>query len=133
MKPPKLAEKPKEEKKKPEPAAAAKPKPAAEEEEKKAKNPLDALPPTSFDLFNFKTYYVNVPDKKGEGFDEFLRQLDREGWAFWFLHYDKFGEEGKVGYKFQNLLEGFLQRLESFRKLSFGKICMLNEEPSLEI
>ena len=72
MKPPKLPEKPKEEKKKPEPAAA-KPKPAAEEEEKKAKNPLDALPPTSFDLFNFKTYFVNVPDKKGEGFDEFLR------------------------------------------------------------
>ena len=111
--------------------AAAKPKPA--EEEKKAVNPLDALPPTTFDLFNFKTYFVNVPDKKGEGFDEFLRQLDREGWAFWFLHYDKFGEEGKVGYKFQNLLEGFLQRLESFRKLSFGKICMLNEEPNLEI
>lgn len=46
-------------------AAAAKPKDA--EPEKKAVNPLEALPPTSFDLFNFKTLYVNHPDKAGEG------------------------------------------------------------------
>lgn len=111
-------------------AQAAKPKPAADE---KPKNPLDLLPPTSFDLFNFKTLYVNHPDKKGEGFDEFKRQLDREGWAFWFLHYEKYGDEGQESYKFANLLEGFVQRLEGFRKLSFGRICMLGEEPNLEI
>jgi len=42
-------------------------------EEKKAPNPLDLLPPSSFDLFNFKTFYVNHKDKSGEGFDEFLK------------------------------------------------------------
>lgn len=34
---------------------------------------------------------------------------------------------------FENLLEGFIQRLEGFKKYSFGRFCMLNEEPSLEI
>ena len=55
-------------------AQAAKPKKeAAADEPKKDVNPLDALPPTTFDLFNFKTYYVNVPDKRGEGWDEFMK------------------------------------------------------------
>ena len=34
---------------------------------------------------------------------------------------------------FENLLEGFIQRLEGFKKYSFGKMCMLGEEPNLEI
>ena len=110
--------------------AAAKPKP---DEEKKAGNPLDALPPTPFDLFNFKTFFVNHPDKKGDGHKAFMDQVDKEGWSFWWLHYEKYGDEGQVSYKFSNLLEGFVQRLEGFKKYSFGKVCMLGEEPSLEI
>ena len=31
------------------------------------------------------------------------------------------------------MLEGFIQRLEGFKKYSFGRFCMLGEEPSLEI
>ena len=31
------------------------------------------------------------------------------------------------------MIEGFLQRLEGFNKYSFGKFCMLGEEPNLEI
>lgn len=111
-------------------AAAAKPK---EDAPKKEVNPLDALPPTSFDLFNFKTYFVNVPDKLNEGHARMMAEVDREGFTFWFLHYEKYGAEGTVAYKFQNLLEGFMQRLEGCRKFSFGKVCMLGEEPSLEI
>lgn len=116
-------------------AQAAKPKKdeAAADQPKKDVNPLDALPPTSFDLFNFKTYYVNAPDKGGEGWAEFMKQVDLEGYAFWFLHYEKFGKEGTVDYQFQNLLEGFLQRMDHFRKHAFGKFCMLNEVPDLEI
>jgi len=120
-----------EEKKKPaQQAAAAEKKPA---EEKKAGNPLDNLPPTNFVIYDFKTLFVNLPDKVEAGHETMMKMVDREGWSFWFLHYDKFGEEGKVGYKFQNLLEGFIQRLEGFKKYSFGKFCMLGEEPSLEI
>lgn len=112
---------------------AAKPKPAEGEEEKKEKNPLDCLPPSSFNLFDFKTFYVNCADKAGEGMVEFEKQYDPEGYSFWFFHYEKFGSEGQVYYKFENLLKGFLQRLDHFRKHAFGKMCILNEEPSLEI
>ena len=111
-------------------AAAAKPQEAAP---KKEVNPLDALPPTSFDLFNFKTYFVNVPDKKGEGHARMMAEVDRAGFSFWYLHYEKAGDEGQVGYKFENLLEGFMQRLEGSRKYSFGKMVMLGAEPALEI
>jgi len=31
---------------------------------KKQKNPLDLLPPSNFNLFDFKTLIVNAPDKK---------------------------------------------------------------------
>jgi elongation factor 1-gamma len=54
-------------------AAAAKPKDDDDDEDKpkkKAANPLDLLPPTTFDLFNFKTLFVNIKDKKGEGIEE---------------------------------------------------------------
>merc|ERR1712060_924844 len=112
-----------EEKKAAKPAAAT----DAPADDKPAKNPLDLLPPTSFDLFDFKTYFVNVPDKRGEGHTEFMNKVDKEGYTFWWLHYEKFGEEGKVEYKFRNLLEGFMQRLDNFRKHAFGKICMLGE------
>ena len=133
IKPPKLPakEKPKVPEKKPE-AAAAQPKPAVEEE-KKHKNPLDALPPTQFVIYDFKTLFVNLKDKVNDGHTQMMNLVDHAGWSFWFLHYDKFGEEGKIAYKFQNLLEGFIQRLEGFKKYSFGKMCMLGEEPNLEI
>jgi len=39
-----------------------------------------------------------VPDKANEGFEEFMRQVDLEGYAFWFLHYEKVGNEGTVDY-----------------------------------
>jgi len=65
FKPTNVAEKKKEEVKAP---AAAPKKPAGDEEEgeKKpaGKNPLDLLPPSKFVLPDFKTYFVNLGDKK---------------------------------------------------------------------
>merc|ERR1711935_677029 len=37
---------------------------------KKAKSALEMLPETKFDLFNFKTFMVNEPDRKGKGIDQ---------------------------------------------------------------
>ena len=111
---------------------AAKPK-GEDAPAKKEVNPLDALPPSSFDMYNFKTYFVNVPDKAGEGHARMMAEVDHEGYSFWFLHYEKFGKEGQVEYQFLNLLEGFMQRLDGFRKHAFGKMCMLKAEPDLEM
>jgi len=60
--PVKKEEKKKEEKKKKEKKEAVED--DEEAPEKKAKNPLDDLPPTTFNLFDFKTLFVNATDKQ---------------------------------------------------------------------
>jgi len=119
------------------PKKEVKPKVVAEDEEeapkKKEINPLDALPPTNFDLFNFKTLMVNHPDKSGAGVDELLKQIDHEGFSMWFLHYDKYKGEGEKLFMTENLMRGFLQRFDHFRKHALARICILGEEPSLDI
>ena len=54
---------PKKEEPKPQPKAAPSTKKDVTGEEEVAKkkdvNPLDALPPTQFDLYSFKTFFVN--------------------------------------------------------------------------
>jgi hypothetical protein len=62
LKPLGLIEEKKEEKKKEAPKEAA---PKAEEKPAKVLDNVESLPPTNFDLFSFKTLYVNHPDKKG--------------------------------------------------------------------
>ena len=119
------------EEKKPKAAAAAA---AAKPAEVKVVNPLDELAKTcEFDLFNFKTFFVNHPDKKGVAVDEMLQKKGKDGFRWWFVHYDKVGTEGQVMYMFQNMLEGFIQRLDGFRKHAFGRVCMTKDEPDLEI
>jgi len=106
---PTLTEAPKKEQPKPQ----AKKETGKEEEDedkpkKKEENPLDKLPPTTFNLYDFKTFFVNVPDKKGEGMKRFMEEYDREGYSVWFLDYEMYEGEGKVLYQTANLLNGFL-------------------------
>ena len=117
-------------------AAAAKPKDDDDDEDKpkkKAANPLDLLPPTTFDLFNFKTLFVNIKDKKGEGIEELKKQFDPNGFSLWFLHYDKYKGEGEKLYITNNLCNGFLQRFDEFRKYCLARHLVLGDEPNLEI
>ena len=103
------------------------------EEKPKEKNPLDLLPESPWNFFDFKTFFVNHPDKAGAAVDELLKVFDKEGYAFWFLQYEKYKGEGEVMYKTENLLQGFLQRFDSFRKHAFARMCVTGEEPNLEI
>jgi elongation factor 1-gamma len=109
---------------------AAKPKDAAP---KKDVDPCDLLPESSFDLYNFKTLFVNHTDKSGGGVDELMKQIDLEGYSMWFFHYDKYKGEGEKLYMTENLMQGFLQRFDHYRKHAFARMCILGEEPSLEI
>lgn len=130
-KPEKKAEKPKEAKKETKKAAE----PEEEEEkpkEKSEKNPLDLLPPTSFNLFDFKTLIVNAQDKKA-AVKTFFEQYDPQGFSIWFITYDKAEGEGNVLFLTNNLMNGFLQRLEHFRKYAYGIHGVYGEEPNLEI
>lgn len=100
---------------------------------KKAKSALELLPPTQFDLFNFKTFFVNETDKKGSAVDEFLKMYDKEGWSCWHMHYEMYKGEGEKLFMTENMLDGYLQRWEDFRKWSFGRMCILGTEQKQEI
>ena len=110
------------------PKAAAAPKQAApakkaEEEkpasEEKAKDPCDSLPPTSTDMNALKFMFVNEKDRK-VGLQKLWEMVDLQGWSFWHMHYDKAEGEGRVLYHTTNLVGGFLQRCEHFRKWALG-------------
>lgn len=128
LKPTVQAEK-KEEKKKAAPAPVAKKEAPAE----KPKNNIEVLPPTSFDLYAFKTLFVNHPDKKGAAVDTWYEMCDWEGWSFWFLHYDIYEGEGEKLHFANNIMGGFLTRAEHVNKIAFGRHAVVGEIPKLEI
>lgn len=116
------------------PKAVAKPKEeAAPKVDAKPKDNVAALPPTDFVLYDFKTFFVNHEDKKGAAVDQWYKQCDWNGWAFWHLHYDIYEGEGDKLHVANNLMGGFLSRAEHTSKYVFGKHAVLGEEGSLQI
>lgn len=105
---PQLTQAAPKEKEQAKPAAQKKPEGDEEEPKKKEANPLDVLPPTPFDLFAFKTFFVNHKDKRGEGMKFFFENYDKEGYSIYFVHYDKYEGEGVVLYQTSNMMNGFL-------------------------
>jgi len=63
----------------------------------------------------------------------FFDNYDKEGYSIYFLHYNKYDGEGTVEYQFANHLNGFLQRIDHFRKHAFAMHGMFGVEPNLEI
>lgn len=135
------AEKPKEEKKKEEKKKEEKPK----EEKKKEEKPKDdedevpqekakvyTFPDTTFDLYAFKTMYVNAPNKQ-DALDFLWKNWDPKGFSFWYLKYDKMPSEGKVAFLTSNLMNGYLDRAEACRKYTLGVHGVYGDEPNLEI
>jgi elongation factor 1-gamma len=106
---------------------------APKKKEEKVLDNVESLPPTSFNVYDFKTFYVNHKDKKGEAVDEWFKMLDWEGWSFWHFHYEKYGKEGTVLHVTNNLMCGFLSRAEHINKYAFARHGVFGEEPSLEI
>lgn len=119
----------KEEKK----AAVAVTEKKVEEKPVKVMDNVESLPPSSFDVYNFKTFYVNHPDKKGEAVDEWYKMLDWEGWSFWKFDYDKYAGEGEVLHITNNLMTGFLSRADHVSKISFARHGVFGDEPNLDI
>jgi len=97
-----------------------------------AKSALDSLPPSPFSLFDFKTLFVNAVDKN-EALKFFWENFDNAGYSLYFVQYIKAEGEGKVLYQTNNLVGGFIQRLEHFRKHAFGVHGVYGDEPTLEV
>ena len=102
---------------------------------KKEVDPLDELPPSKLDLNAFKNYYVNLPkeQQKTEGMDYFFQNYDPEGYSLYYAKYDKYEGEGVVLYQTSNLMNGFLQRIDSFRRHTFAMMAIVGEVPNLDI
>jgi len=116
------------------PKKAAAPKAAPAEEvktEKKAPNPLDLLPPTKLDLDTWKKLYSNNP--ASETLPQFWEMFDKEGWSIWKVDYQKIEGECEKVYMTNNMMNGFLQRMEAMRKYSFGYLGIYGDEPDLNI
>lgn len=102
----------------------------AEKEEKK-KNPLDDLPPTKFNLDEWKRTYSNN-DTRTVAIPYFWQNYDPSGWSLWFGEY-KYNNELEKVFMTANLLGGFVQRLDRLRKYGFGSLIIFGEEPKLSI
>ncbi|KAJ3340531.1 nuclear protein localization protein 4 [Gonapodya sp. JEL0774] len=117
--------KPKEEKKKEEQPPANDDDEDEKPVEKKAPNALDLLPPSKFNLENWKRFYSNN-DTRPTAVNYFWDNFDKEGFSIWKVDY-KYNEELTMTFMSSNLVGGFFQRLESARKYAFGVLLVLGE------
>ncbi|KAG8988657.1 hypothetical protein FRB90_002610 [Tulasnella sp. 427] len=122
----------------PKPAKAPAPKkekePEADEEEEplvpeepKAKNPLDDLPKSNFNLEQWKREYSNR-DTRGPGgsLEYFYQNFDKEGFSLWKCKF-KYNDELTLIFMSSNQIGGFFNRLEASRKYLFGSMGVLGE------
>ncbi|EIN05161.1 EF1G-domain-containing protein [Punctularia strigosozonata HHB-11173 SS5] len=96
-------------------------------EEPKAKNPLDSLPKSSFNLEDWKRAYSNK-DTRGPGgsLEWFYEHFDPEGFSIWRVDL-KYNEELTQTFMSSNQIGGFFNRLEASRKYLFGSMGVLGK------
>jgi len=101
-------------------------------DKKKPKNPLDLLPPSTFNLDDFKREFLNSKDKPAV-MKDFWTKFDANGYSIWFVQYQKLKTEGKELYKTENSCSFFLQKLDHFRKYSFSTYGVYGDVGDFEI
>jgi len=94
-------------------------------EEPKAKNPLDSLPKSDFNLEDWKRAYSNL-DTRGAGgsIEWFDGKFDKEGFSTWRVDF-KYNEELTQVFMSSNQIGGFFNRLEASRKYLFASVGVL--------
>ncbi|KAI8620697.1 hypothetical protein BC830DRAFT_1097723 [Chytriomyces sp. MP71] len=113
--------------------ATKKPKDDDEEEEEsfadekpKAKNPLDLLPKSDFNLEEWKRFYSNN-DTRPTACNWFWDKFDAQGFSIYRLDY-KYNSELTLTFMSSNLVGGVYHRLEAARKYAFGSLAVLGED-----
>jgi len=64
---------------------------------------------------------------------DFWKNIDLEGFSFWFMQYQKLESEGKVLFMSNNSSSFFLQKLDPFRKYTFSAHGVYGVEGNYEI
>ena len=86
----------------------------------KTENPLDFLPPSKFDLDNFKKEFCENSNKK-EVIEKFWKDFDPKGYSLWLIEYQNLESEGKKLFRMKNSKNFFLERFDDdFKRYSFG-------------
>jgi elongation factor 1-gamma len=135
----KAAEKPVEkavEAAKPVAQAAAAAAVADEEEEPvlaapKPKNPLDLLPPTKFNMLDWKVFYSNN-ETRPDSINYFWDNFDPSGYSIWWVNYRYNDELAKI-FMTCNLVTGLFARMDHMRKYMFGSFLIFGEDDKNEI
>ncbi|KAJ3033797.1 Elongation factor 1-gamma [Rhizophlyctis rosea] len=99
--------------------------PSYADEKPAGKNPLDLLPPSSFNLENWKRFYSNN-DTRPTAVNWFWENYDKEGFSIYKAVY-KYNNELTMTFMSSNLVGGFFQRLEKARN-AFGSMLVLGED-----
>ena len=87
----------------------------------KEKNPLDYLPPSSFDLERFKNEFLEEKGNKDKIMEKFWKYFDPKGYSLWFMEYQNLKSEGKNLFRMINSKNFFLERIdEDFNNYAFG-------------
>ncbi|KIJ64379.1 hypothetical protein HYDPIDRAFT_28820 [Hydnomerulius pinastri MD-312] len=96
-------------------------------EEPKAKNPLDSLPKSTFNLEDWKRAYSNKETRGADGALEwFYANFDAEGFSIHRVDF-KYNSELTLTFMSSNQIGGFFNRLEESRKYLFGSVGVLGE------
>ena len=89
---------------------------------KKEKNPLDSLPPSSFNIEEFKKEFLDEKSgNKNKIMEKFWEIFDPKGYSLWWMEYQNLDTEGKKIFRMNNSKNFFLERIdEDFKKYAFG-------------
>ena len=99
--------------------------------EPKKKNPLDLLPPSKFNLEDWKRFYSNN-ETRPTAIDYFWANFDKEGFSIWKSQY-KYSHELTKVFMTCNLVGGFFQRIDRARKYAFGSVVICGTDNKNEI
>ena len=78
-------------------------------------------------MYDYKTKFVNSPDKTAT-----LRELwaawEPEAFSLWFVHYDKLDGECVEEHVTNNMMNGFMQRIDEKLRKDEGRKVKIQEE-----
>jgi len=90
------------------------------------------LPELDFNFYDFKVEFTNSKDKKAVVEDLLTNKWNDEKQSIWYLEYEKYdASEGAKLHYVNNLLGGFLQRMEGLNQHTFAVFGVYGDEPNL--
>ena len=98
----------------------------------KENNPLDALPPSKFDLEKFKKDFLNNSNKKS-AMKKFWKEFDPEGYSIWYIEYKNEPSEFITLFRTVIVKGDILIQLKYFKKYCFGVFGVYGQDGDYKI